>query len=266
MPAHVALTTRARGSAHTSRCTEISVRKSDRVVQSRIGNPMATAYQRAGALGRTGHGCGYQAGKACSPSLTGRLVDHICGDSEYADEHGERQQPDEHAVGEGSGHDPAADVRVAIDRRQRDVDRAVSLALGVGALDEPSLAYAVIRWLHVLLARASGFFHRRASMPSGQYDSGETARSRRRYVGDSGKTRSVILAVLAALALALASAPTASADLADETALAERYAPVVRLVEQAQECGYGRSYSPLDVDLLFDEPTVALRGPWGGTS
>ena len=59
-------------------------------------------------------------------------------------------------------------------------------------------------------------------------------------------------------------APTASADLADETALAERYAPVVRLVEQAQECGYGESYSPLDVDLLFDEPTVALRGPWGG--
>ena len=58
--------------------------------------------------------------------------------------------------------------------------------------------------------------------------------------------------------------PPAAADLADETALAERYAPVVRLVEQAQQCGYGESYSPLDVDVLFDEPTVALRGPWGG--
>jgi hypothetical protein len=52
---------------------------------------------------------------------------------------------------------------------------------------------------------------------------------------------------LAACALAALCLPaTAGADLADETALAERYAPVVRLVEQAQECGYGESYSPLD--------------------
>ena len=58
-------------------------------------------------------------------------------------------------------------------------------------------------------------------------------------------------------------APRASADLADETALAERYAPVVRLVAQAQECGYGESYAPIDLDVLFEEPTVALRGPWG---
>ena len=57
--------------------------------------------------------------------------------------------------------------------------------------------------------------------------------------------------------------PCAAADLADETALAERYAPVVRLVEQAQDCGYGESYEPIDVDLLFGEQTVALRGPWG---
>jgi hypothetical protein len=70
---------------------------------------------------------------------------------------------------------------------------------------------------------------------------------------------------LAACAVAALCLPaTAGADLADETALAERYAPVVRLVAQAQECGYGESYAPLDVDLLFDEPTVALRGPWGG--
>jgi hypothetical protein len=70
---------------------------------------------------------------------------------------------------------------------------------------------------------------------------------------------------LAACALAVLALPaTAAADLADEKALAERYAPVVRLVQQAQECGYVESYSPLDVDLLFDEPTVALRGPWGG--
>ena len=36
--------------------------------------------------------------------------------------------------------------------------------------------------------------------------------------------------------LASASLRAASADLADETALAERFAPVVRLVEQAAEC------------------------------
>ena len=39
---------------------------------------------------------------------------------------------------------------------------------------------------------------------------------------------------------------------------------MVRLVEQLEECGPGEPYEPLNVDLLFDEPTVALRGPWGG--
>jgi hypothetical protein len=63
--------------------------------------------------------------------------------------------------------------------------------------------------------------------------------------------------------LSLVAVPRAAADLADETALAERYAPVVRLVAQAQDCGYGESYEPINVDLLFGEQTVALRGPWG---
>jgi hypothetical protein len=71
-------------------------------------------------------------------------------------------------------------------------------------------------------------------------------------------------ALLAVLSAALLFPATASADLADETALAERYAPVVRLVEQAEPCGAGEPYEPMDVDLLFGEPTVALRGPWGG--
>jgi hypothetical protein len=74
-------------------------------------------------------------------------------------------------------------------------------------------------------------------------------------------TRAALVAALTAVALAWSS--TASADLADETALAERYAPVVRLVEQPEECGPGEPYLPVDVDVLFDEPTVALRGPWG---
>ncbi len=71
-------------------------------------------------------------------------------------------------------------------------------------------------------------------------------------------------ALLVALAatVALVAAPTAAADLADETALAEKYAPVVRLVEQPEECGPGEPYIPTDVDVLFGDPTVALRGPW----
>jgi hypothetical protein len=60
----------------------------------------------------------------------------------------------------------------------------------------------------------------------------------------------------------LAVAPAASAGLSQERALAERYAPVVRLVAQTH-CGPARPYQPIDVNLLFDEPTVALRGPWG---
>ena len=73
------------------------------------------------------------------------------------------------------------------------------------------------------------------------------------------------LALLALLAAALVLAPAAAADLADETALAERYAPVVRLVDQPEECGPGEPYEPMDVDALFGDPTVALRGPWNNT-
>ena len=63
-------------------------------------------------------------------------------------------------------------------------------------------------------------------------------------------------------AAALVAAPGAAADLADEVELAGRYAPVVRLVAQEEECGPGEPYEPVDVDILFDERTVALRGPW----
>ena len=50
-----------------------------------------------------------------------------------------------------------------------------------------------------------------------------------------------------------------------EEDLAARYAPVVRLVDQPDECGPGEPYIPTDVDVLFNEPTVALRGPWNRT-
>ena len=71
------------------------------------------------------------------------------------------------------------------------------------------------------------------------------------------------LAVLALAALVVV--PMALADAASEDALAQKYAPVVRLVEQAEECGSGEPYIPTDVDVLFDEPTVAFRGPWNRT-
>jgi hypothetical protein len=67
---------------------------------------------------------------------------------------------------------------------------------------------------------------------------------------------------LVVVALALVACPTALADLADERALAERHAPIVRLVEQTEECGPGEPYRPLDIDKLFGDKTVALRGPW----
>jgi hypothetical protein len=44
-----------------------------------------------------------------------------------------------------------------------------------------------------------------------------------------------LISLVLAAALALVLAPVANADLADETALAERFAPVVRLVEQLEE-------------------------------
>ncbi|HSG12503.1 MAG TPA: hypothetical protein VLA22_01390 [Gaiellaceae bacterium] len=66
-----------------------------------------------------------------------------------------------------------------------------------------------------------------------------------------------VVAVIAAFA-----AMPASATVADEEALAAKFAPVLRLVQQQEECGPGEPYGPTDVDVLFDEPTVALRGPW----
>jgi hypothetical protein len=72
-----------------------------------------------------------------------------------------------------------------------------------------------------------------------------------------------ILAPAAFLLLLIAVlAPPAAAN--DEQALAARYAPVVRLVAYDGDCEADQPYVPIDVDLLFGEPTVALRGPWGG--
>ena len=73
------------------------------------------------------------------------------------------------------------------------------------------------------------------------------------------------LAVVLAGIVLLAVPPAARAELGDEQALAERFAPVVRLVEQTEECGHGEPYEPMDVNALFGQQTVALRGPWNPT-
>jgi len=67
------------------------------------------------------------------------------------------------------------------------------------------------------------------------------------------------------LTVLAAFAASTAASASDEQTLADRYAPVIRLVHQDEECGPGEPYRPLDVNALFGQPTVALRGPWNGT-
>jgi len=74
-------------------------------------------------------------------------------------------------------------------------------------------------------------------------------------------SRSGLTALLVLAALVLAGQALAG----PEEQLAARYAPVVRLVKQTEECGPGEPYIPTDVNVLFNEPTVALRGPWNRT-
>ncbi len=99
---------------------------------------------------------------------------------------------------------------------------------------------------------------------------GLRARQRRGHPLSAGSRRMLrmirvpIVGALLAFAL-LVLPPAAGADLADERALAEKYAPVVRIVEQLEVCGYGEPFVPTDIDLLLDEQTVALRGPWNRT-
>ena len=74
-------------------------------------------------------------------------------------------------------------------------------------------------------------------------------------------TRATVAVLFLTGTLALAGSALAG----PEEDLAARYAPVVRLVDQPEECGPGEPYIPTDVDVLFEEPTVALRGPWNRT-
>jgi hypothetical protein len=72
----------------------------------------------------------------------------------------------------------------------------------------------------------------------------------------------LVLGIVVAV-LVNAAAASASAGTADQAALAAKFSPVIRLVGAPGSCGPGLPYVPTDVQLLFDNPEVALRGPWG---
>lgn len=79
-------------------------------------------------------------------------------------------------------------------------------------------------------------------------------------------------ALTAVISSGLAAAPAWAADGGPpsdatsapdaERALAERFAPVVRLVRQDVACGPGEPFRPSDVEIVLDDPSVALMGPW----
>src|SRR6185312_9884279 len=89
---------------------------------------------------------------------------------------------------------------------------------------------------------------------------------RRGPIGENRRMRrraGLIAVVGAAAVLALWAAPAAAAS-SPEAALAARFAPVIRLVGAPADCGPGEPYVPTDVNLLFGNSEVGLRGPWGG--
>jgi hypothetical protein len=71
--------------------------------------------------------------------------------------------------------------------------------------------------------------------------------------------------VAAALAVLMVALPPAAAIASDDsaaTALAAKYAPIVRLVAQDTPCGSGEPYQPMPVDAVLRTKQVALQGPW----
>jgi hypothetical protein len=81
-----------------------------------------------------------------------------------------------------------------------------------------------------------------------------------------------LIALLLSLGLWAAHAGPAAAQAeaasAAEIALAERYAPVVKLQERPGDgdCDEGEPYEPIDVDAIMGNDEVLLRGPWDRTN
>jgi hypothetical protein len=75
----------------------------------------------------------------------------------------------------------------------------------------------------------------------------------------------VLVAAVAVVAFVCPTAASAAAGGALHT-LAARYAPVVRLSEQEAPCASGEAFEPINVDAIFGNDEVALRGPWNGAN
>jgi hypothetical protein len=88
--------------------------------------------------------------------------------------------------------------------------------------------------------------------------------------GGGGASPGRVLWIRLALTLAALAACAASPCLARAAdapdALALRYAPVVQLVEQQEECGHGEAFVPTNVNRVLGNSEVALRGPWDRTN
>ena len=116
--------------------------------------------------------------------------------------------------------------------------------------------------------RASSYADTRAEGPSTVRRGSRTCTSK--SLASAGRPRMgrvsrLALTLLACVTLGALAVPAAAADLSDEQALAQRHAPIVRLVEQTEPCGHGEPFVPTDIDALLGNDTVALRGPWNRT-
>ncbi len=72
------------------------------------------------------------------------------------------------------------------------------------------------------------------------------------------RRRVALVAALAVALLGLVGAPIASAGLDDQTALAKRYSPVLRVATD-RECGPGEPYLPMDIDRCSETRGRAAR-------
>jgi hypothetical protein len=80
------------------------------------------------------------------------------------------------------------------------------------------------------------------------------------------RVRGRLVGALVAAIVGVLLTPAAARAADPALALAQRYAPVVRLVAQTEPCKHGEAYVPTNVDLVLGNPEVAFRGPWDKTN
>ena len=83
-------------------------------------------------------------------------------------------------------------------------------------------------------------------------------------------TTALVLGAAVTLGLAPAAAlgsskPNTAATTDAATSLADRYSPVMRLVDRTGSCGNDDALRPTNVNAVLDNREVALRGPWDST-